>query len=261
MNTTYDQDFNGQWFNAEQNGHGIQVEEVDNNGVPHVNMSWYVYHEGKPVWLVGVGSIIGNSAEISMAITSGPDFGSAYNPDDLNVFPWGTVKLTLTGKDSLQLDWDSTDATFGSGSMMMERLSAIKGMTPFAFGINSYHSGSWYNPAQNGHGFMTQVVRNDNKDVLILTWYTYHNGEQIWLTASGLVEGAKAKLQAVTAEGALFPPWFNPDDVNLQIWGDITFELINNDQAKISWQPQVSGYEAGELVVERLTFIDRYRCH
>lgn len=261
LNTTIDQDFNGQWFSAEQNGHGLQVEEVVINGEPYINMAWYVNHLGDPVWLVGSAPLDGDTVNIDLAITEGPDFGVNYNPDDLNMTLWGSVQLQLVDNDFLQLDWNTDESGFGSGSMMMERLSGIKAVTPFASAINSCHSGSWFNPSENGHGFMSQVVNNNGEDVMVLTWYTYHEGEQIWLSAIGSITGYQAELQAITVDGAQFPPHFNPDEAEFSLWGDISFQLLTDDKAKISWESVVDGFESGEIIVERLTHIDRYRCH
>jgi|GEM_PF-3261354 len=261
LNTTIDQEFNGQWFNANQNGHGLQVEEVVINGEPYINMAWYVNHLGDPVWLVGSAPLEGDTVNIDLAITEGPDFGVNYNPDDLTLMLWGSVQLQLVDNNHLQLDWDAVETGFGSGSMMMERLSGIKAVTPFASAINSCHSGSWFNPSENGHGFMSQVVNNNGEDVMVLTWYNYHEGQQLWLSAIGSITGYQVDLQAITVDGAQFPPHFNPDEAEFKLWGDISFELLTDDKARISWDSVVDGFDPGQIIVERLTHIDRYRCH
>ena len=49
--------------------------------------------------------------------------------------------------------------------------------------INRFLSGSWYNPAQDGHGFSVEVLP-DNRTVLY--WYVYHpDGTPTFIVASG----------------------------------------------------------------------------
>ncbi len=260
LNTTIDQDYNGLWYNASEDGHGLQVQEIVIAGQPHVLASWYVFNDGQPIWLIGTGPISDSQAVLSMTITTGPDFGENYNSDDLVINDWGSLILTLSN-NSLQVDWDGTPSGFSQGSITMERLAEIKAVDPTTSGLNSCHSGAWYNAAEDGHGYLVQVTQINEAPHMVLTWYTYQNMEQVWLTAAGEINDKKAILQAYSASGGNFPPDFVANDVVLNPWGTIEFELINNDQALVKWQPTQSGFAAGELAVSRLTAIDRYRCN
>jgi hypothetical protein len=110
----------------------------------------------------------------------------------------------------------------------------------------SRHSGYWYDPAQSGHGF--QVELQDNNQVF-LTWYTFAaNGERLWVTAIGSVNGNTATLNAYEATGGSFPPAFDPTQVQVLPWG--SFELTFNtcDRMHIRWLPNArTGLPAGEM--------------
>ncbi len=107
---------------------------------------------------------------------------------------------------------------------------------------------------------MVQVVEIGGVDSMVLTWFTYQQGQQFWITSTGALDGNKATLQAYSGTGGQFPPNFVSQDVTTEAWGNIVFELINDNHAMITWNPIQSGFASGQLMVSRLTSIDRYRC-
>ncbi len=259
INTRIDQDFSGLWFNLEQSGHGLQVEEVVSNGIPQVNLAWYVYHNGEPMWVTGAGPVDGDSATIPLYITSGAEFGSGFNSADVLVEAWGSMTLTMTGQNTMVMDWDGSDYGFSTGSMTLSRLSNLKAVDQSDEGIQTCHSGSWYAPSESGHGYLVQVIDGDPAR-MILTWFTYLDGQQHWMIADGLIEGDQATLTAYQASGPNFPPDYNAGDYQQSVWGSITFKVNSNDGATVTWQPDDPAFEAGILDVVKLTHIDRYRC-
>ncbi len=261
LNQTVNLDFTGLWFNPAQNGHGIQVEQIFGNGVPKVVVSWYVYHEGQQMWLIGSGDVDGQSATVDMYITSGPEFGSAYDVNDYQGQLWGTVTMELFERNTMNFQWNAINAEFGQGNIDFSRFAEIKPADISAYGINSCHSGSWFNPSQNGHGLMAQVLKTGELSSLIMTWYTYHNGQQYWLTGLGPINGNKATLSIQVTSGADFLPDFDADDVELLQWGEIDFILQDDNNARIVWRPDFADFSNGALDVTRLTQVDRYMCH
>ncbi len=137
INTTLDQDFNGLWFNPEEDGHGIQSQEIIVNGTPHVLASWYVYEQGAPLWLIGTGPITGNTATLQVYITEGPQFGADYDVNDYREQLWGTLTMTLTERFEMQLQWNGSEFGFNQGEMALDRLSAIKAVEVGGTGLNS----------------------------------------------------------------------------------------------------------------------------
>lgn len=261
INTTIDQDFNGLWYNPAQSGHGLQIDEMFLNGQKHLFVSWYVYQNGQPIWITGVGPVVGDTAVIDMIITEGSGFLPDFDPDQVVRTPWGTMTLSMPNKGQLDVSWIPLLADFSTGEITMQRLTSIAGAHSNQTHIKSCHSGSWYNSTQSGHGMMVQVIHSNDSPQMVLTWFTYINGQQLWLVAQGDITEGKAILTARSGQGGNFPPNFDANDVEFDIWGEITFELIDDTNAHISWSPLSSDFSAGELNVSKLTFIDRFQCH
>lgn len=259
-NSTVDFDYSGLWYNPLQNGHGLQIDEMYINDQKQLFVSWYVYINGAPIWLTGVGNVKDGMATIDMLITQGALFPPHFNPDDVEQTPWGQLTISMQENDEIDLSWHSIIDGFSSGQMMMQRLSSITETSTGASVIRSCHSGSWYNRQQSGHGIMVQVLNNNDTDRLLLTWFTYHNGQQFWIVAQGDILNNKAELSAISASGGEFPPDFNTSDVNFNDWGTISFELKDDTTAMISWLSNDQDFPSGELEVNKLTFIDRFRC-
>jgi hypothetical protein len=77
-----------------------------------------------------------------------------------------------------------------------------------------------------------------------MTWYTYLDGEQVWLIGSGVRNGSRLVFaDMVITHGANFGSEFNPADVVREIFGTITadFSDCNNFKATVdSALPQFS---------------------
>lgn len=260
INTTNDRNFSGLWFNPDQSGHGLQLEQIEVDGSLAVNFSWFAFHDGKPFWLVGLAPIDGNSVSIPVSFTSGGDFGQDFDPDSVVRHPWGQVDLVLGGNE-MSVSWQTSEPGFTGGNMSMQRLAVTKATSPVVDVLNSCHSGSWYNPDQSGHGFFINVIENQGEEQMTLAWYHYLDGKQKWLVAQGPVLGTTALLSAQSASGSQFPPDFESTDVVYNEWGQITFTLLSNTEAKITWSGTTADFPSGELLVEKLTQLDRYHCN
>ncbi|MEM9531943.1 MAG: S8 family serine peptidase [Pseudomonadota bacterium] len=246
----------GPWFNADQSGHGWLIELLEGGaGEPDlVNAYWYVYQDGNPVWLIGTGPAEGQQAELNVFITDGADFLPGFNPDAVNLTPWGTLTFNFDSNTEGTATWDSSVSGFGSGSMAMTQLA------PISTSANSCRSGSYYNPDQNGHGFVMEVVNTGGQDQVILAWYVYQNGEQVWLFGQGPLDSSTATVPMAAFSGADFPPNFNPSTVDSVPWGEITVNFSGPDSANISWDSTTSGYADGNLDVIRLTGLKGNAC-
>ncbi len=255
-----DDQISGSWFNSGESGHGLQLEMLDNNGTQSLLATWFVFKDDKPMWLIGVGEVQGNSVDIDMQITSNTGFPIAnFNSQDINTTFWGTIKLQFDTNQSGQLIWSSSLPGFGNGSLSIERFTQLASTTNNN-GINGCHSGSWYSPSQDGHGFMAEILENNAGTIMLMTWYTYVDGEQVWMVGNGPVEGNSATLSVLYGAGGQFPPNFDPDEVNFEPWGTFTFDLIDNNNATISWTSTEPGFSSDELDVTRLTSLSGLAC-
>ncbi|MFK7955477.1 MAG: S8 family serine peptidase [Lysobacterales bacterium] len=239
----------GPWFNENQSGHGWLIELLQGPaGEPDlVNAYWYVYQDSKPVWLIGTGPVDGTRADLNMFITDGADFLPNFEPDAVNLTPWGTLSFDFDSDTTGTASWDSSVAGFGSGSLPMSQLAQI------STSGNACRSGSYFNADQNGHGIVMEVVSVGGQDQVILAWYVYQNGEQVWLFGQAPLNGDTVSVPLSAFNGADFPPNFDAGAVNISDWGTLDVTFNGPDDATMSWQPTASGYTSGTLDVTRLT--------
>ncbi|WP_154224198.1 choice-of-anchor B family protein [Marinicella rhabdoformis] len=135
----------------------------------------------------------------------------------------------------------------------------LKPNLPPTINIHSYHTGLWFNTEQSGHGLSLEVLA-DNR--MAVYWYTYDkDGNQMWLVGTGTFEGNKAILDVARTSQAMFPPLFNPDDLNTEIWGQFEIEFSDCNNLNFTWFPnQESGFDSGEMTMTRLTEIPGLSC-
>ena len=108
---------NGNWKEAANAslGQGFQLEVSKQGDGLVLVATFYTYNTvGEQVWLLGVGPVNGNTADVTVYIYSGPSWGAGYDPADWVETEWGTGIFTA--------------ASCGSVSMMLQPNSAQQGM-------------------------------------------------------------------------------------------------------------------------------------
>ncbi|MBP6692588.1 MAG: hypothetical protein KA162_09150, partial [Xanthomonadales bacterium] len=123
------------------------------------------------------------------------------------------------------------------------------------------HAGTWYNPAQDGHGLMLQVVGTAASRQLLAIWYVYQDGAQRWLVGQGPIAGDSATLDLVSTRGGGFPPAFDPAQVVREAWGTLRFTAIDADRARIDWNSTQAGYGTGSMALRRLSSLYGNACN
>ena len=248
----------GPWLSPGQDGHGWLLEFLEGPAgktSERINAYWYVYQDGAPVWLAGGGPIDGNSATLDMFITSGPSFPPDFESEDLVADPWGTLTFDFDSDVSGTASWSSSVGDFGSGSLPMEQLAALSDSPA------SCQSGSYYNQDQSGHGFVAQVVSLGGVDNLLLAWYVYLDGQQVWMLGiAPLVDGI-ADVPLSIYSGGDFPPNFDPASVLETPWGTVSFEFTGPNAASASWSSDFEGFGDGSIQLERLTTLEDHVCN
>ncbi len=122
---------------------------------------------------------------------------------------------------------------------------------PNAFAMVPGHSALWYNPDENGHGINVYLLADQR---VIVIWYVYdQQGNPLWLLGTGTHDGVSATLDASIIDGPMFPPAFDSNDLNVQMWGHFTLEFSGCNAGKFSWSPiENSGFTSGEMNIIRL---------
>jgi photosystem II stability/assembly factor-like uncharacterized protein len=257
---TVSDDVSGLWYNSSQSGHGLQLEVLNLNGTQSLLAAWFVYLDGEPIWLIGLGDVVGNRAEINMEITSNTGFPvNDFNSNEIEHTPWGQLTFEFDSDHTAQLIWSSELPGFNNGSMSIERFTQIANNQNNG-AINGCHSGSWYDPSQDGHGFMAEVLPAETGFNMTITWYTYVDGKQLWMVGTAPVNGDTVTFQMLTGSGSSFPTAFNSNDVAFITWGDLTFTLLSDNLARVNWHSELAGFPDGEIEVSRLTQLSGVPC-
>lgn len=117
----------GNFFAPERDGEGIQVQWLPDGRVIAI---WYTYDkDGRQLWVISESSEVeGDIVTLSMVYPEETTaFGDSFNPEDIELEPWGTLTLEYTGCNSVELGYDSVVEGFGSGSFTYQRLTQPAG--------------------------------------------------------------------------------------------------------------------------------------
>lgn len=126
------------------------------------------------------------------------------------------------------------------------------------FAITTAITGSWFDPAQDGQGFIIEVLDGNR---LLFYWFTFQpNGGRDWILGVLDVNGTVAEGDAIQVSGGRFPPNFDPRDIDQLDWGTVRFEFSGCDSGKVIWDSSRPGYGSGEFPIERLTRIPGLDC-
>jgi hypothetical protein len=114
------------WFNPERSGEGFSLQWQTNGSAV---VTWFTYDpEGHPYWMIGVGE---QSAGVlvfpELIATRGARFGVDFAAEDVVVFPWGSLRMSL-GCATGTADYESLLPEFGSGSFQLTRLTILRGL-------------------------------------------------------------------------------------------------------------------------------------
>ncbi len=121
--------FTGSWSDPNQSGHGLALEVLDGN---RLLAYWFTFTPdgSQQAWFLGVGSYSGNTATISQVEQPlGGRWIPNFNPNDVVQQSWGTLTLTFSDCDHGRVDFDSTNAGYGSNHMDLTRITMPAGLS------------------------------------------------------------------------------------------------------------------------------------
>lgn len=122
------------------------------------------------------------------------------------------------------------------------------------FVITSGISGTWWDSARNGEGFMIDVAKDG---LVVVSYYTYDKqGRQMWVIGNGTANGNVFEISFEITDGATYGVDFDPLMVNRYPWGTgkFTFSSCFAGQAEITPNEDFSGeFEALTIYISRLT--------
>lgn len=118
----------GSWFDASRDGEGWHVMRL---GDGRVLVYWFTFDgQGRPAWLVGVGRMEDGVVTVEQAaIPRGASFGHAFDPVEVTMGSWGTLRFDFGADDCRtgRMSFDSPLPAFGDGERDLTRLTALSG--------------------------------------------------------------------------------------------------------------------------------------
>lgn len=198
-----------------------------------------------PDWFVGVDSLsltadgawIDDVTVELAPFDAGTDSGTSYNAANADTQP--PVPIALI-----------EDGPFANGAPLgtfQFRLLETAG----AFPMNEAMSGLYFDPERAGEGMSVFVGPGLEGRVIAVTWYTYVNGQQLWLVGSAALadESDEAVIELFSTSGAGFGDAFQSDDVNTIPWGQLVVRFPKCDQLEARFD---GADGAGTLILEPL---------
>lgn len=122
---------------------------------------------------------------------------------------------------------------------------------PAARPISGNLSGAWFDPARSGEGVLIDIARVGNRNVVFLAWFTYLNGQQLWLAGNADFNAGATTitLPMASTRGTGFGNLFNSTQVIATQWGTISLEFRSCNELRLQYN---GGGQSGSLVYQRL---------
>ena len=114
----------GSWYDPTHNGEGYALHwSTPNQAI----VTWYSYDtQGNQYWMLGTGQLDaeGRIHFPDVHATRGARFGTAFDPDDVERFAWGTLTFDLACQGG-SARYESVLPAFGNGGFDLTRLTSL----------------------------------------------------------------------------------------------------------------------------------------
>jgi hypothetical protein len=113
-------------------------------------------------------------------------------------------------------------------------------------------SGSYFNPSRDGEGL--RLTREADDETFILTYYTYLDGEQVWLIGVGaLMDGQLIFDQMSITEGPQYGSNYDSGDYEARDWGEIVLDFRDCNRMTARVNPDDVAFEPIVVDLTRIT--------
>ncbi len=140
----------------------------------------------------------------------------------------------------------------GDGGLVAQPITTVATPTS-TFAIGSGITGSWYDPAQSGHGLVVEVLPDQR---FLAAWFAFDptGTQQAWFMGTGTYSGSTATVASVVQPvGGRWIPNFDPAAVVNRPWGTLTFTFTDCNHGRVDFSSTVPGYGGGSMNLTRLT--------
>lgn len=208
-----------------------------------------------PDWFVAVDSLDlrdGDGWREQMSVElylydAGSDSGSSYTAPNDDTQPKEPIALI-------------THAPFDNGVAVGRFVFTLMESGGF-FPLSGHHSGLYSDPNRDGEGINLSVAEFADRWAVTVTWFTYLDGEQMWLVGSADFEpGAdEISVDLYVTSGAEFGDDFNADDVIVSYWGSVTLRIPECGSLDADYE-SADGMESGSVNLQQLVPIGQLTC-
>lgn len=232
--------YTGNWFNPDRSGEGCQLTFDAGQATPV--LTCYLYDNGQQFWLLGAGVDLGDRFEFGMTITSGADYGTAFDPDDVIRQPWGQIIMRPIDCNNARFDLQPIGDLPHFSSQMTKIVPASCNVRA-ANQIDRSLSGNYFDVNRSGEGI--QLSREANGIDWIITFYTYLNGEQVWLIGTGRRVGNNIAFNDVNITlGGDFGQNFDPDQIERIPFGRFDLEFVDCNNLNLDITAELPQFES-----------------
>jgi hypothetical protein len=122
-------------------------------------------------------------------------------------------------------------------------------------------SGEYFNPDRDLEGFFVEIVQQDSGRAIVVAWYTYDLGREMWLVGSAaLTDGAESvEIPLEVFSGTDFGEGFSTGEVQREDWGSVTFSFPDCGTAKADYASDLD-FGTGSIELTRLTNVVGVSC-
>jgi hypothetical protein len=242
--------YSGNWFNPDRDGEGCQLTMDQNQALPV--LTCYYYRDGEQFWIIGTGQHLGDRFEFDpMFITSGADFGSGFDADDVQISEWGSVRIDLIDCNNARFSLFPNDDDLPEFVTTKTRIVPVQCNIRSSQQPNRLLNGNYYDPDRDGEGL--QLALEANPNVWALSFYTYLNGKQVWMIGAGERSGNTIHFDPMSiTSGGQFGPDFNPDDIEVTTFGTITLEFSDCNNLEVTIGSVLPEFESSQRNMTRI---------
>jgi hypothetical protein len=243
-------EISGNYFNPSRDGEGCQLT-LERDGVTFI-LTCYFYSDGDQFWLIGVGQLHdGQIIFADMTITTGADYGNDFDANDVIRTSWGSIIMTWGDCNNAELELMPSLPGFEELTLVMTRLIPVTCGGDGPQGDSLPWMGAYFEPSRDGEGF--QLALEGDGSIYVLTWYTYQNGEQIWLIGVGSRNGNRLTFDnMIITSGADFGSDFDANDVQRETFGEIILDFNDCNNLVASVNPVLPEFHALVLGVTKI---------
>ncbi|MCB1589787.1 MAG: hypothetical protein KDI56_12855, partial [Xanthomonadales bacterium] len=246
----------GIYYDPLRSGEGHFLELI---GDGRAVLSTFSYGpEGGMAWFIGVGQVVGNSVVVgALWSTRGGVFGAAFDETAIERFDVGGASLVFP---TCQATDRPGHFAFGhAANNDFEDLAASAARLGFVVPCSgtpsplAHRSGGYYPPGRSGEGLFVHYLPAGNA---VLIFYSYTpTGEQFWAISGEVsIDGDTLTAQMLfPALTTRFGSRFDPTEIELQPWGQVTLTHLGCDSAQFTHDSIQPGYGSGSHEYVRLT--------